>query len=186
MKAKRIVLGISICAVLAIALTLIPVPGTVHAQSGSITCRVGFCAPPVASPCGSGGGTPPFSGSFGYAYGPAQGTRAMLKFPLVAGCNLFVTNINGSVVTNNPTGNDVATVGVWQTNDQNCAVGNLINSYYVRVLGTNLYQLSDRFEAPAGVQASVPYNASAAWACIGFRDIPSDWWETINFGYGYE
>ena len=185
-KLSRIILGISICAVLGIALTLIPVPRTVHAQSGSIGCRVGFCVPPTVSPC-AGGGTPPFSGSFGYAYGPAQGTRAMLRFNSVPGCSFFVTNINGSIVTNTPTSNEVTTLGVWQSSDTNCGSASLgPSSYFNRVLGTNLYQLSDKVEAPAGVSASVPYLAAAPYVCVGYYNGNADWWESIDFGYGYE
>jgi hypothetical protein len=176
---KRIVLGISICAVLAVALVVVHSP-VVKASGGSF-CFAPCSIPPVST-C-AGGGTNPLPGGGTYQpVEPAQGNRAYYYIPHVANCAIFVNNLTGSLVGTNPSGIEVTTFGAWASTDTSCNPANNINPLWVARTGISSGAPAQYMKSATG---TVLFLSGNTGICVGFDATSADIWQGVNLVYGY-
>jgi hypothetical protein len=169
---KRIVLGISICAVVLLAgLVLRPVHATTTLCIGP-----GPCVVPVSPPstCIDGGapGTP-FSEAI---YTATAGQKAVLQITPSPNCQLVVSSIEAALVGSVST-TEIANFVIWQTNDASC--GNPDGTvWFAEDMAIGPSFPADHLTI-GGTGAIVVSNSNQN-VCIGFPFGLSNAYETFN------
>lgn len=181
MSRKRIAVAVLMLAVIAaVGLSLRP-QQTVKASGGSVGCFAPCYITPPAT-C-QAGGTNPLPGTASKAIEQPQGTRTYFYVPPVSNCYIFVGNLAGSVVGNNPSGIEAVTFGAWESTDSSCQSVNLSVPMWTYRMGITSSTPNAIANAPTG--NNLVWISNVGGVCVGFDGIASDTWQSVNAVYGY-